>query len=229
MNRPQTTAILAMTADGKIADFKRNAARFGSKTDKSYLEKQLSLVDGVLFGAGTLRAYGTMLPICDPHLLSWRQQQGKPLQPIHILCSASANLDLNWRFFSQPIPRWLLTTPAGAKTWNAHNHPGFEKILCSHLKAKGDEIDWQEAFSQLQQLGLQKLALLGGGELIASLLAADMIDELKLTLCPVIFGGKEAPTPVEGTGFLAEQAKRLDLLSVETVGGEIFLHYRLLS
>lgn len=39
-HRPHTTAILAMTADGKIADFKHSAARFGSINDKIHREKQ---------------------------------------------------------------------------------------------------------------------------------------------------------------------------------------------
>ena len=54
--RPHTTVVLAMSADGKIADVKRSPARFGSAADKAHLEKQVAQVDAVLFGAGTLRA-----------------------------------------------------------------------------------------------------------------------------------------------------------------------------
>jgi 5-amino-6-(5-phosphoribosylamino)uracil reductase len=89
------------------------------------------------------------------------------------------------------------------------------------------QIDWVKALAQLKKLGLQKLAVLGGGELVASLLAVDAIDEFWLTVCPVILGGNNAPTPVEGEGFLALQARRLKLLSVQQVEEEIFLHYQL--
>ena len=88
------------------------------------------------------------------------------------------------------------------------------------------EIDWIDAFQQLETLGIKRLAILGGGKLVASVLAAGLIDELWLTVCPLILGGVDAPTPVEGKGFLAGLAPKLELLAVKQVGGEVFLHYR---
>jgi 5-amino-6-(5-phosphoribosylamino)uracil reductase len=232
MNRPFTTVILAMTADGKIADFQRSPARFSSAADKAHLEKQISLADGVLFGTGTLRAYGTTLSISDPQLLQARERQQKPLQPVHIVCSASAQIDPQLRFFRQPVPRWLLATAAGAKFWRESKREEFDRILVADAgETRGTinpkSIDWIDALAQLKKLGLQKLAILGGGDLVASLLAKDLIDEFWLTVCPLILGGATAPTPVEGMGFPAQEARRLELLSVERLGGEIFLHYRL--
>lgn len=216
-----------MTADGKIADKKRSPARFSSAADKAHLEKQISLVDGVIFGAGTLRAYGTTLPICDRQLIHSRIQHNKPAQPIHIVASASGVLDAKLRFFSQPIPRWLLTTTSDAIPVQIINEKLFEKILIVPQIQNPKSINWMAAFAQLSQLGLDKLAILGGGELVASLLVADLIDEFWLTVCPMIFGGTNAPTPVEGVGFSTEQAQRLELLNVQRVDQEIFLHYRL--
>lgn len=222
-HRPHTTAILAMTADGKIADFKHSAARFGSINDKIHLEKQVSLVDGVLFGAGTLKSYGTTLSISNPILLQERAMRSQPPQPVQIVVSASGNLDPQWRFFQQPVPRWLLTVPSGAEKWRSH--PGFKRILIVHgTKENHSAINWTATFSQLQELNLNKLAILGGGELVASLLAEDLIDELWLTICPVIFGGN-APTPVGGKGLIQSQAKKLQLLEIKPVEQEIFLHY----
>ena len=71
---PKITVILAMTADGKIADREKTAARFGSDADKRHLEQQISLADGVIFGAGTLQAYGSSLAITNPYLLQQRQE-----------------------------------------------------------------------------------------------------------------------------------------------------------
>ena len=182
--KPHTTVILAMSADGKIADVGRAPARFGSANDKAHLEKQIALADGALFGAGTLRAYGTTLRVTSPELLQGREQQGKPAQPVQIVCSRSRQFDPNLRFFQQPIPRWLLTTEKDEdeNICDSFPLPQFERILMA--KMRENEIDWLDAFQQLAALGWQRLAILGGGKLVASLLAADLIDEFLLTVCP---------------------------------------------
>jgi 5-amino-6-(5-phosphoribosylamino)uracil reductase len=222
---PHTVVVLAMSADGKIADSSRAPARFGSPVDKGHLEKQVAQADAVLLGAGTLRAYGTTLKVAHPELLNQRQQQGKPPQPVQIVCSRSGDLDPQARFFAQPVPHWLLTTPTGAKVWQSRSP--FERILVA--KSMDDNLNWQDAFHQLFELGCDRLAILGGGELVASLFAADLVNELWLTVCPLILGGAAAPTPVEGTGFPADLAPRLELLEVQQIEQEVFLHYRIKS
>lgn len=221
--RPQTTVVLAMSADGKIADHQRSPARFGSAADKAHLERQIAQADGVLFGAGTLRAYGTTLPVSTAALLQQRQQQGKPTQPVQIVCSETAQLDPSYRFFSQPVPRWLLSTAAGAQQW-AHT-TAFEHLVTVPLTPTG--LDLQAALTQLHAAGLRRLVVTGGGELVASLLAVNAIDDLWLTVCPLLLGGQTSPTPVAGSGCLAAVAPRLELLSVEAIAHEVFLHYRL--
>ena len=224
-NRPHTTVILAMTADGKIADYQHSAARFGSANDKTHLEQQVSLADAVLFGAGTLRAYGTTMLVSKPILLQSRIERSQQPQPVQIVVSASGNLDPQWRFFRQPVPRWLITKAEGNLKWQKRSQ--FERIIVA--PESNSPIDWTLTLKQLSDLGLNKLAILGGGELVASLFTEDLIDELWLTICPVIFGGKSAPTPVGGTGWLQSQSKHLQLLEVKQVEQELFLHYRVIS
>lgn len=213
------TVVLAMTADGKIANVDREAARFGSGNDKKHLEKQIALADGVLFGAGTLRSYGTTLPIGDREILQARRGRGKSPQPIQIVCSASGRIEGNLRFFNQPVPRWLLTTVRGASFWQGKRE--FETIL---VAGEDSRIDWGFALIQLENRGIEKLAVLGGGDLVASLFERDLVDELWLTICPVIFGGATAPTPVGGDGLLLP--KQLELVNLNRLDQEVFLHYR---
>jgi 5-amino-6-(5-phosphoribosylamino)uracil reductase len=221
MQRPQTTVILAMSLDGKIADKERSPARFGSAADKRHLESQIAQLDALLIGGGTLRAYGTSLPITTAQLLAARQVRGQTPQPVHIICSVSGNLSPHLPFFRQPLPHWLLTTPQAASFYTQN---GFEKILVSAGTA--NQLDWHDAFRQFRELGWQKLGILGGSELVASLLEADLVDEIYLTLCPYLLGGKNAPTAVGGEGFLEYNAPRLQLIKVQAVGDEVFLHYR---
>lgn len=219
-DRPHVTVVLAMSADGKIADVWRSPARFGSAQDKSHLEAQISQADGVLFGAGTLRAYGSTLRVTDPDLVQQRQQQGKPPQPVHIVCSQSAQLDPNSVFFRQPVPRWLLTTVT-----QVNEQMPFERVI---TVGKGERLDWVDALQQFRRLGLERLVVTGGGEVVASILGVGGIDEIWLTVCPLLLGGRDAPTPVGGTGMLEGMAPRLALLGVEAIAQEVFLHYRVL-
>lgn len=233
INRPHTTVILAMSADGKIADRNRSPARFGSITDKTHLETQIANADGVLFGRGTLEAYGTTLSISSTELLNQRQQQGKSPQPIQIVCSSSGKINRNFRFFKQPIPRWLITTKdninSDSETRDLNFYPDFERVLRTPtLEENQKMIDWNDGFQQLLKLGLKKLAILGGGQLVGSLIERNLVDELWLTICPLIIGGINAPTPVEGKGFLSSVAPRLKLLDVKPIEQEVFLHYQVL-
>lgn len=219
--KPHITVVLAMSADGKIADRTRSPARFGTATDKAHLERQVALADAVLFGKGTLEAYGTTLPVTSPQLLQQRKQQGKPPQPLQIVCSASGDISPQLKFFQQPVPHGLLTTAAGKQ----HNIAPFEQIIVVPTVNGG--LDWINAFQQLTVLGIQRVAVLGGGQLVSSLIQENLIDEFWLTICPLILGGNHAPTPVAGGGFLAGAAPRLHLLEVQQIKQEIFLHYRI--
>ena len=76
---------------------------------------------------------------------------------------------------------------------------------------------------------IQRLLVMGGSELVASLLTDGFIDELYLTVCPLLIGGKTAPTPVGGLGFTLPRTPRLKLLSATVEGDEVFLHYQVLA
>ncbi|HIK16685.1 MAG TPA: RibD family protein [Leptolyngbyaceae cyanobacterium M33_DOE_097] len=223
LQRPHLTAILATSLDGKIADRRGTAARFGSVNDKAHLEQQVAQVDAVLIGAGTLRAYGSSVRITSQALLTERQQFGKPAQPIHIVCSASGNLEPDWLFFRQPISRWLLTTREGGDRWQGT--PFFEQLLASELEQ--GQFQWPLILHQLWSQGIERLAVLGGGTLVGSLLSAHLLDEIWLTLCPFVFGSQTAPTLVEGVSYLEATAPRFRLLEVRANWDEVFLHYQI--
>jgi 5-amino-6-(5-phosphoribosylamino)uracil reductase len=221
--RPFVTVVLAVSVDGKIADFRRYPARFGSNTDKAHLERQISASDAVLFGADTLRSYGTTLTITDLNLLRHRKEAGKDTQPLHLIITDSAKFDPEIRFFNQPVNRWLITSQNGASFWQ--NRPEFQRILI--FESKLGKIDLTNVLSSLKDADIQSLAVLGGGDLVASMVSANLVDELWLTVCPLILGGVDAPSAVGGKGFLADVAPRLQLLELNRVGDEVFLHYRI--
>jgi 5-amino-6-(5-phosphoribosylamino)uracil reductase len=202
-----------MTADGKIANSDRSAAKFSSHQDFRHLEAEVAQADAVLIGAGTLRIHGTTMRVMNPELMQARVQRGQSPQPIQIVCSRSGNLDPNLKFFRQPVPRWLLTTVVGKAQ-------GFDRVL-----PIGDVqgIDWQQAWLELAGAGIDRLCILGGAEIATNLWEQDLIDELQLTICPLIFGGASAPTLCLGTGLAIP--RKLALISSKSIDQEIYLHY----
>lgn len=221
-NRPKTTVILAMSADGKISDATRSPQLFGSDTDFAHLEHQVALADGVIFGAGTLRVGDSAMRVQNPKLIAEREQRGKPPQPVQIVCSASGEIDPGLTFFRQEVPRWLVTTEIGAKSWQ--EQPRFERVVVAQTPK--ETVDLPLVFEQLRNLGIENLAALGGGSFIGALFSNGLVDELWLTVCPLIIGGTQSPSPVDGEGFSLECAPRLELLESRTIDREVFLHYQ---
>ncbi|HIK48875.1 RibD family protein [Thermosynechococcus sp. M55_K2018_012] len=211
------TAILAVSLDGKLAKPTAREERMASAYDFQHLEEQVAQADAVLFGATTLRLGGTAMRLQSPTLIAARVRAGQPPQPLQIVCSASGDLDPELPFFRQPIPRALVTTVAGAQRWQGS--AAFDYCWFGDRP----DWDWSDLLGQIAAAGIQRLAVLGGGQLFASLVQAQAIDELWLTVCPLLLGAA-APSLMP---LAAGSSPYMRLLSAAPVADEVYLHYRL--
>jgi 5-amino-6-(5-phosphoribosylamino)uracil reductase len=73
---------------------------------------------------------------------------------------------------------------------------------------------------------VKRLVCEGGAQVFRSLAAADLVDEVHVTLCPRIFGGIAAPTLTGVAGEFLPASISLALAKMEVVDGECFLRYR---
>jgi len=76
-----------------------------------------------------------------------------------------------------------------------------------------------------RELGVRTLLCEGGGILASELFRARAVDELYVTLVPRVLGGVDAPTLVEGAGFLPDVIPDASLGAVDRVGDELYLRY----
>ncbi|MCF2971574.1 dihydrofolate reductase family protein [Synechococcus sp. Nb3U1] len=218
-SRPHLVAIFAQSLDGKIASDRLQRPSFGSREDYRHLETQAAQQQALIMGAATLRAYGTSLRLRDPELLRQRVVQGLPPQPLTIICSASGELSPDLPFFRQPLTRWLWTTPSGAGAWPRGS--GFEEVWVA------PDWDLPARLLRLKTLGFDRVGVLGGGRLLGAFLQAQALDELWVTLAPVLLSGYPDP-PASIEGWQVEGSPpQLELLECRQGSVELFLRYRL--
>jgi riboflavin biosynthesis pyrimidine reductase len=99
------------------------------------------------------------------------------------------------------------------------------RIAADEVKICGKtEINFRAALRWLRtRWHVRRLLCEGGGELNDSLFRAGLVDEIHLTICPKIFGGRSAPTIAGGLG--AEnliQAVEFRCTSARNINGELF-------
>ena len=111
------------------------------------------------------------------------------------------------------------TARAGRRRLERLSAVAAEVVVCG-----GQEVEWRAALEYLRdRWGVKRLLCEGGGELNDALFRAGLVDEVHLTICPFVFGGRSAPTIAEGVGVerLADAA-RLRLVRRQRVGDELF-------
>jgi riboflavin biosynthesis pyrimidine reductase len=91
-----------------------------------------------------------------------------------------------------------------------------------------EEMDFKAALDWLQEKWkVKKLLCEGGGELNTALIRQNLVDEIYITICPLVFGGRGAPTMADGLGVKSvEEATKLRIKSMKRVGQELFVVYR---
>ena len=212
--RPKVRLVLAISLDGRLAPPEGGAAQLGGEGDRRALEQALAWADACLIGAGTLRAHQCTCLIRNPQLLEQRRQEGRPEQPVAVVVSRSPDFSQEWRFFRQPLQRWLMAPSSPMR--------GFDRWLPL-------EASWSEQLEALNGLGVQRLVLLGGADLAADLLREDVVEELQFSLIPSLLGGQHTWIPSEPAGLpvALSQPGAWGLSEMRPIGGdELLVHYR---
>lgn len=215
---------MAMSADGKIAPADRRLIRLGSGADQEHLYQLRAWADAIMCGARTASQVASMGPGAARfrHL---RRRRGLAEYPLRIVVSGRGMVSPRAALFQRRFsPIVILTTEAAEPTRLA----GLRRVADAVEAFGREELDFRQALRWLrQQWGVRRLLCEGGGELNAALFRAGLVNELHLTLCPLLVGGRQAPTLADGVGVEAlTEACRLSLRSMRRVGDELFLVYR---
>ena len=214
MNKPEIILVIAISLDGRIAFPKGGESHLGSKYDKQLLNNSLKKVDATLFGSGTLKAHQSTILIRKNNFFKNRQEISVN-QPISIIAGNSRNFSKNWRYFNQPIRKWLISSDRNIKDSKVN----FDKTFFY-------EDSWLNTLNILKQEGIKRIALLGGAKLIESFFKEDLIDEIKITICPKVIGGQYTWIPFKEKNEIFNFDNRWKIKMTKVLKtSEVFMHY----
>ena len=183
--------------------------------------------DAVMIGAATLREEDPLLWVRSPERLAQRAAEGRAGQPWNVIISQSLQLGAieNSKFFqTEGFRRIVFTGENQAEADLAKIRPVADVLTVPVL---ADGLDLKAVSERLYAMGVRQLLLEGGGTLNFAMMKQGLVDELYLTLCPLVFGGDTAPTAVGGEGFAFDQVPELELVDFKKANdGQIFLRYR---
>jgi len=242
-NLPFVLVNMSMTADGKIATANRAVSSFGSKRDHDHLLALRATADAVMCGARTVDLNKVTLGTGGMSFRRFRLKRGLAPHHLRIIVSGSGSLNTKAHIFSLCRLEGTETEVRDRTTGRKDQHPiiilttaraGKQRLaklraLADDVKAFGKtELDLRAALVWLrEQWKVKRLICEGGGELNDAMFQTGLVDELHLTLCPRIIGGRNAQTIAGGAGFQKlALAAQLQLVSARRVGDELFLVYR---
>ena len=211
--RPFVTANFAITADGRICTRNFTPSDFSSKADKRRLVKIRAACDAVLVGARTLASDTMTLGI--PGIRS-----KKP--PLRVIVSNSGRIDPSLRVFQTPGAPIVIFTTRKMPAKTRHAFAQVADLFISPTPA----VDLTLALTILRiDYGVKRLVCEGGGTLLRAFATADLLDEIHLTLCPLVFGGSGAPTLTGVPGKFLPKSTQLRLVEMKRAGDECFTRW----
>lgn len=205
----------AMSADGKIGTFRHDHVAIGSSEDRLQMSRLRVQADAVVVGGQTFRNWP--IPLVErPADAAAAPPRGRPM--INAVLTRRGVADAaGARFPSDRVDLRVYGPPDLDRA--AHERQLGAVVVTAPQPGLG----W--VLGQLEREGCRAVLIEGGGDMIFAALEDDLLDELYLTICPSVIGGRTAPTPADGPGFSAEELRRLQLLDVRAVGDEVYLHY----
>jgi riboflavin-specific deaminase-like protein len=215
--RPWVLLNMVASIDGAIALDGRSGG-LSNADDKAIFQALRALADVVLVGAGTVRAenYGPVRLADDE--VARRQAEGRPPQPLLAVVSGRLALDPGARLFSDPTARPLLLT-------GSHTGPGQRRAfaeIAEIAQVGHTRVDPRLALRELHERGARVVVCEGGPTLNGELLAAGLVDEVCLTVAPLLVGGA---SPRVTAGPSRPEPAGMALNRVLESGGWLFLRY----
>lgn len=215
--RPWVRANMVTSADG-AATIRGRSAGLSSEADRDLFALLRTLCDVILVGAGTARA--ERYAAVRPEELRPGLRHGRAPVPAIAVVTRRISLDLSSPLLTAALPgaRTILITTEQAPAELRSQARGNADVIV----AGEDTADLGIAVRALADRGYRRILAEGGPQLLGELAAAEVLDELCLTISPLVASGGASRIAV---GTSAVQSGRLALQHVLEEEGHLFCRY----
>jgi riboflavin biosynthesis pyrimidine reductase len=212
--RPRLVAAMIASIDGRTAVQGRSVG-LGHPADRALLRELRTAVDAILVGSGTLRAerYANLL---DEDQRAHRAANGLESEPVVATVSRRLDLPTDIPLLAEPTARVQVYTEAEGEV------PSQGAWVAAHRFAPGG-LTMPAILDHLwRERGARAILCEGGPTLLRELVVADCIDDLMLTMAPMLVAG-DAPTALRGPAI--DPPGRMALRDIHRADDHLFLRY----
>ena len=181
---PRVRMNFVMSLDGAVTIDGRSGG-LGDASDRQAMQVLRTLADVVLVGAGTVRVEGYGGVRVDEADAAWRRSRGLAGQPRVAVVSSRLDLRPEHPFFARATERPIVVTHEAAP---AHRREALAEVA-DVIACGRDTVDLAAMLAALAGMGLPQVLCEGGPHLFGALLEADLVDELCLSLSPLLVAG----------------------------------------
>ena len=208
--RPYTTIFSTMTVDGRIAD-ETGFSRLSCEEDFRLLHEARAQNDAIMVGSRTV--------LSDDPRLNVRLTRGR--DPLRIVVDSRLIVPLNAKIFRGRGKSILVTTEDHEPDVIAQ----YERAGIGVIQVGHGRVDLSEALNVLaNKYGVRRLLVEGGGGLNYALLSGCLVDEIRVTVAPFVFGN--GVSLFRGEKSLWGEVSLVFLESEVLCGGWVHLRYR---
>lgn len=212
--KPFVVLKAAMTLDGKIATATGQSKWITNETSRAYGYKLRDIYDGIMVGINTV--------IEDNPMLTARVDGGK--NPIRIVVDSSLRIDINANVVQDKSAKTIVATTDKADKDKILKLQAQDVDVIVVDKDENDKVDIEKLLDILGQQNICSILVEGGATLSGSFVARKLVDKVYFFIAPKIIGGKEAKTPVAGTGILnLQEALALKDIQFEKLEEDILI------
>lgn len=182
--RPWLALNMIVSLDGATAVAGRSGG-LGGPADRAVFSALRAVSDVILVGAGTLRTEDYGPPRTPPARRAERVARGQGEYPRLAVVSASVDLDPQRPVFADAPEPPLLYTVADAPP----DRVAAMGAVCEVVVVGAGRVDPRAVLADLDGRGVRTVLAEGGPKLNGDLVAAGLVDELDLTVAPLLVGG----------------------------------------